>query len=242
MADKNFKVKNGLDIGDNISTYVTRVVINTAEETMLDSVLTGTTEMIDYSLTLYQGAGVIRKNILAVENGVGASTQEYGSVSVNREEYSGAWTWTTRTSNFGAYDYINSIAYGNNLWVVTGDYGQIRTSTDGTTWTTQTSNFGTTQINSVAYGNGVFIVAGSAGQIRTSWDGISWFTQTSNFGTTQIRSVAYGNSLWVAGGENGQLRTENPAERALKLTATVPNAMVAGSEVTAILEKETFSA
>ena len=101
MADKNFNVKNGLDIGDNVSTYVTSVVINTASETTLDSVLTGTTEMVDYSLTLYQGAGVVTKKYFAIENGAGASTQEYGSVSVNRSEYSGAWIWTTRTSNFG---------------------------------------------------------------------------------------------------------------------------------------------
>lgn len=135
---------------------MTRVVINTDAETTLDSILTGTVKSVDYSLTLYQGAGAIGKKILATENGAGASTQEYASSSVNREEHSGVWNWTT---------------------------------------------------------------------------------QTSNFGTTDIFSVAYGNSLWVAGGATGQLRTENPAERTLKLTATVSSALLIGSEATAILEK-----
>lgn len=126
MADKNFKVKNGLDIGDNIQTYVTRVVINTASETTLDSILTGTVKSADYSLTLFQGAGVIGKKYFATENGSGASTQEYGSVSVNRSVYSVVWNWTTQTSNFGATN-ILSVAYGNNLWVAGGNTGQLRT-------------------------------------------------------------------------------------------------------------------
>ena len=161
MADKNFKVKNGLSIGDNVSTYVTRVVINTGAETTLDSILTGTVKSVDYSLTLSQGAGVTGKKILAVENGAGASTQEYGLFSVSRAEYSGVWNWTTRTSNFG---------------------------------------------------------------------------------NTSIRAVAYGNNLFVAGGHSGQLRTESATERQLRLTATVTNGDLFGSDVTAILKKKTLVA
>ena len=172
MADKNFKVKNGLDIGDNVSTYVTRVVIDTANETTLDSVLTGATKSVDYSLALYQGAGVIGKKYFATENGAGASTQEYASMSVNRSEYSGAWIWTTQTSNF-PNDYtgnITSVAYGNNLWVAGGWYGQLRTSTDAVTWVTQTSNFTNDysgRINSVAYNNNLFVAGGFGGRIIT---------------------------------------------------------------------------
>ena len=213
MADKNFKVKNGLDIGDNVSTYVTRVVINSAAETTIDSVLTGTTESVEYSLTLYQGAGVVAKKYLAVENGAGSSTQEYASSSVSRAEYSGVWNWTTQTSNFGSTR-IMSVAYGNSLWVAAGYYGQLRTSTDATTWTTRTSNFGNTTIFSVAYGNNLWVAAGYYGQLRTSTDAITWTTRTSNFtqnylGT--IYSVAFGNNLWVAGGGNSELRTSTDA-------------------------------
>jgi hypothetical protein len=57
-----------------------------------------------------------------------------------------------------------------------------------------------------------------------------------------ILSVAFGNNLWVAAGHYGEIATENPAERQIRLTAAVTNADLVGSEVTAILEKETFSA
>jgi hypothetical protein len=189
MADKNFKVKS-LDIGDNVSTYVTRVVINTAAETTLDSILTGTTESVDYSLALYQGAGIVGKKILAAENGAVISFQEYGSVSVNRAEffgYNNASTWTTRTSNFGNTN-IRSVAYGNNLWVAGGYAGQIRTSTDAVTWTTRTSNFGNSIITSVAYGNSLWVAVAYTGQLRTSTDAITWTTQASNFGNAYIRN------------------------------------------------------
>jgi len=72
MADKNFKVKNGLDIGDNVATSVTKTTINTNAETTLDSILTGTVKSADYSLTLFQGnTGVVGKKIFATENGAG---------------------------------------------------------------------------------------------------------------------------------------------------------------------------
>ena len=75
--------------------------------------------------------------------------------------------WTTRTSNFGN-TIIESVAYGNNLWVAGGFSGQIRTSTDAITWVTQTSNFGNTTINSIAYGNSLWVAVGYSGQVRTS--------------------------------------------------------------------------
>jgi hypothetical protein len=78
-----------------------------------------------------------------------------------------ATTWTTRTSNFGS-SMIKSVAYGNNLWVAGGYYGQIRTSTDGITWTTKTSNFGNSSIRSVAYSNNLWVAVGGYGNIRTS--------------------------------------------------------------------------
>jgi hypothetical protein len=135
-----------------------------------------------------------------------------------------------------------AVAYGNSLWVAAGVTGQIRTSTDAITWTTRTSNFGNTQINSVVYGNNLWVAGGVAGQLRASTDGTTWTTRTSNFGNTAINSIAFGNNLWVAGGSTGQLRTENPAERRLRLAATVINGGVAGSEATAILNRKTVVA
>ena len=78
----------------------------------------------------------------------------------------GNFVWTTRTSTFGT-SIINSVAYGNNLWVAGGDGGTLRTSTDAVTWTTRTSGFSTSAIQSVAYGNNIWVLAGDAGQIKT---------------------------------------------------------------------------
>jgi hypothetical protein len=117
--------------------------------------------------------------------------------------------WTTVNSNFGN-TVIFSIAYGNGLWVASGDAGQIRTSTNGSTWTTVTSNFSNDffgSIRSISYGNDLWVAGGQLGQIRTSTNGSTWTTVTSNFGSTLIQSIAYGNGLWVAGGYTGQMRT-----------------------------------
>lgn len=128
----------------------------------------------------------------------------------------GGTVWTTVTSNFGTKR-VNSLAYGNGLWVAAGaswggDPGFIRISTNGSTWTTVTSNFGNSGINTLGYGNGIWIVAGYNGQMRRSTNGSTWTTVTSNFATgnagqRNIYAVAYGNGLWVAVGYLGQIRT-----------------------------------
>jgi hypothetical protein len=115
-----------------------------------------------------------------------------------------------KDSTFGTST-INSVEFGNGLWVAVGVGGQLRTSTDATTWVTQTSEFGTSAINSVAFGNGLWVAGGAAGQLRTSTDAITWVTQTSEFGTSAIQSVAFGGGLWVAGGNAGTLRTSTDA-------------------------------
>jgi hypothetical protein len=37
-------------------------------------------------------------------------------------------TWTTRNSTFSSSTQINSVSYGNSLWVIAGNSGQLRTS------------------------------------------------------------------------------------------------------------------
>jgi hypothetical protein len=185
-----------------------------------DPTLHGTAEV---TLQIKQGAK--KTSSRALVNHDGSSTAlltqyaklEHGSPVIPvtlAANYDTQGSWTTRTSNFGN-THIDSVAYGNNLWVAGGNYGQLRTSTNATTWTTRTSNFGNTDINSIAYGNNLWVAAGDAGQLRTSTDAITWTTRTSDFtnqyGPTNIFAVAYGNSLWVAGGDYGKLRTSTDA-------------------------------
>jgi hypothetical protein len=143
-------------------------------------------------------------------------------------------TWTTKTSNFGNTT-VQSIAYGNALWVAAGYGGQIRTSTDATTWTTQTSNFSTRNIMTVAYGNDFWLAGGYNGELRASTDAITWTTRTSNFvagNFTAIQTLVFGNNLWVAGGSYGQIRTSNATVSAAPVTVPLTlSADISGSDV-----------
>jgi photosystem II stability/assembly factor-like uncharacterized protein len=114
-------------------------------------------------------------------------------------------TWATRAS--GTTTNLRGVAFGNGVWVLVGDAGVLRTSTDTITWVTQNSQFGTSGIESVAFGNGLFVAVGIGGTLRTSTNGVAWVTQTSQFGASTIRGLAFANSLWIAGGVGGTLRT-----------------------------------
>ncbi|MFF2093341.1 immunoglobulin-like domain-containing protein, partial [Paenibacillus sp. NPDC058174] len=102
---------------------------------------------------------------------------------------------------------LNSITYGNNMFVAVGFPGTIVTSSDGTSWTNQTSGT-TSQLNSIAYGNNMFVAVGATGTILTSSDGTSWTSRTSGIAAMLI-GVAYGNGMYVAVGETGTIVTSN---------------------------------
>ena len=185
----------------------TSITANT--ETTIASFDKDVANAAEFTVKVEQGSRFLSNKVLVLHNGTTADFTKYGELSIAAAEVvagSGAVTWTTRTSNFGNTT-IRSVAYGNNLWVAAGSFGNIRTSTDAITWTTQTSNFGSNHIRSVAYGNNLWVVGGDFGQLRSSTDAITWTTRTSNFGNSAIYSVTYGNNLWVAVGNFGQLRT-----------------------------------
>lgn len=79
-----------------------------------------------------------------------------------------------------------------NLFVLSGKYGMIVTSPNGTTWTDRTSNVGNT-LNDMAWSPKLnsFIAVGGFGNITTSPDGISWTDRTTNggFGSNTLQSV-----------------------------------------------------
>lgn len=227
MADKNFKVKNGVDVAGAVTaaSFV-------GDASQLTNVPVPTVDFDDktssYTLVLTDKGKTINMNVASantvtvpadssvnfdtgsvvdvVQTGAGQTEIVAGTFTTPSD----ASTWVTQTSNFGG-SAITSIAYGEDTWVAVGGGGQIRTSTDTTTWTTRTSNFGTTFIRSVANGNDTWVATGDSGQIRTSTDAITWTTRTSNFPSVSIFSVAYGNGVWAAVGESGNLRTSTDA-------------------------------
>lgn len=137
-----------------------------------------------------------------------------------------AVTWTQRTSNLSGVIY--KIKYGNGLWIVSAQSGQLRTSTDTITWVTRNSNFGTSDILSLAYGNGLWVAGGGGTSIRSSTDGITWITVTSNFTTGAVGAIAYGNGLWVAGNDsNNTLRTSTDGSTWVTRTSNMSSGIIA---------------
>ena len=51
---------------------------------------------------------------------------------------------------------MNSVSYGNNMWVAVGKSGTILTSSNGTSWIKRISNT-TNYLASVVYGNGIWV-------------------------------------------------------------------------------------
>jgi hypothetical protein len=115
-------------------------------------------------------------------------------------------TWATRTSGFSS-NTINSVAFGNGIFVAVGAAGIITTSTDGVTWTARTSNVSTNELFYVAYINSNFVAVGGGGNagtggITTSTDGITWTKRNTPAGSPgTFYGVDFGNGFYLAVGD-----------------------------------------
>lgn len=96
---------------------------------------------------------------------------------------------------------LQSIAYGNGLYVAVG-YGstgyKVRTSTNGLSWSSLVS---VSEASDIAFGNGLFVVVGRNGFISTSLDGVTW-TPRSSSTSSYLYQVAYGNNEFIAVGQD----------------------------------------
>jgi len=116
-------------------------------------------------------------------------------------------TWTSRTTPTS--NSLNSVTYGNNLYVAVGATSSLDgviTSPDGITWTSRTTP-NNNSLNGVTYGNNLFVaVSGSSSLsgVITSPDGITWTSRTTPNNNTYT-SVVYGNNLFVAVSASGSL-------------------------------------
>src|SRR5579871_5745389 len=59
---------------------------------------------------------------------------------------------------------LNSVAFGNGLFVAVGDLGPVQISSDGTNWTTLPP-FGPITLNKVIFTNSQFVAVGNSGAI-----------------------------------------------------------------------------
>ncbi|MDR2534475.1 MAG: hypothetical protein LBD29_00405 [Treponema sp.] len=170
----------------------------------------------------WQGMGTSSTNFNA-KGGVFGSGYWLLSGSQGRIAYSAnltAWTTLTGTAttftNTGPAAYINSVSYGNEVYVAGGGSGHIAYAANPTgSWTGAVgpeSIFSSTGfVNSIAFGGGRFVAVGgvdnAVGQAALSADGQSWTAPpTLPFGTvnTQMTSVAYGNGGFIAADSLGR--------------------------------------
>ncbi|MDP1579613.1 MAG: M12 family metallo-peptidase [Candidatus Didemnitutus sp.] len=104
---------------------------------------------------------------------------------------------------------LQSVAYGNGLYVVPGQSGvtgrALLTSTDGLNWTQRITGVGaiSSNLRAITAGDSGLVAAGTAGVLLYSTNGTTW-TQDANFGLL-FNDVAYGNGLYVATGNNGSI-------------------------------------
>jgi len=100
---------------------------------------------------------------------------------------------------------LKSVAFGNGVFVATGDGGAIETSADGVSWT-PLDPIATNNLHRVIYANGLFICVGDHGMILTSANGTTWAAQASGT-TNSLVAVTYGNSMYAASGDAGTVVT-----------------------------------
>jgi len=134
-------------------------------------------------------------------------------------------SWTPQTTSFGATA-VNTVTFGNNLFVAVGEAGKIATSPDGVAWTQQTSGFGADNILNVTYANSLFVAVGGNGKIATSSNGTVWTQRTSGFGTDAVFDVTYGGGLFVAVGANGKIATSPDGTNWTQRTSGVAGAIL----------------
>lgn len=138
-------------------------------------------------------------------------------------------TWTQRTGpNFLTGDTVNSIAYGNNIWVATGsninplgptEQNIIYSTNNGTSWSFAAISFVGNEGRGVAYDGTKFVAVGrgtvNGGTVLASTDGLTW---TSNaavpfqyYGSYVGNAIAYSNSAYIAVGEGEQTTNHTKA-------------------------------
>ena len=93
------------------------------------------------------------------------------SVSTDKGE---TWVNGTIPSFASAFRDVESIAFGNGVFVAVGTNGSVASSTDGVTWTSRTGTLTGSMIGRVVFGAGCFIVTGTGNTAMRSTDGINW--------------------------------------------------------------------
>jgi hypothetical protein len=131
-------------------------------------------------------------------------------------------TWTTPVTGLLNGNTVNSIAYGNGVYVIVGNGGQAAWTTDpsGSLWRAIDLQGFASNVNSVAFGGNIFIMVGQLGFSAFTTDPTAIWNITTNttlaiFNNTTsssqwgIKMVTYGNGTFVAVGFGTTAYTTN---------------------------------
>ena len=119
-------------------------------------------------------------------------------------------TWSTPLSTTASGG-IDSLAYGDGLFVSVGASGTAAYSADGVTWTPVSLLAVNEGFVSVAFGNGTFVAISRHGRVATSSDGMTWTISPDPLPCALVlqgyrcgpyaftwKAVTYGNGIFVA--------------------------------------------
>ncbi|HEY3278094.1 MAG TPA: YCF48-related protein [Syntrophorhabdaceae bacterium] len=136
---------------------------------------------------------------------------QYGNIFTSTN--GNTWSESRLTTTYLNAPYIESIGFGNGLFVAVGDRDEdssvpvVFTSPDGIAWTQRSDVIASPapvpvsnqDLLGVTYGNGAYVAVGTAGTIVSSPDGTTWTARSS--GTSfNLTSVTYGLGFFVAVG------------------------------------------
>ncbi|MBN1603397.1 MAG: hypothetical protein JW915_17440 [Chitinispirillaceae bacterium] len=118
-----------------------------------------------------------------------------------------ALAWTVRVQGTAwETETLNSVVYGNGLFIAAGNFGAAFRSTDGIQWTeSPISPNSFASFEEIIWDSTLFVAVGSSGIIFTSSNGSEWTDRSSSIGNTDIyfESVAAGDGGYVAVGWEG---------------------------------------
>ena len=150
----------------------------------------------------------------------------------DQEENGSVETWITVTDSTFGNSMINSVTWGNGVFIAAGASGKMARSVDGINWTNVSANtFGSNEINCVAWGDDKFFASGAGGRMAYSSDnGVSW-TEVSNssFGSNEIYGIARGTDKWVAVGRNRMAYSDDAGTSWTGTDSNTPFTNVQGS-------------
>jgi len=115
--------------------------------------------------------------------------------------------FTTTNATAGPYTNrlavaLNSVAFGNSIYIAVGNGGLIYSSPDAITWTQRASGLTANNLTNSFYDGTFFWVTGANGTILVSPDGINWALASLN-------SIGYNGTVYIAVGSNGLIYTSS---------------------------------